>query len=62
MGSREVRGIHISDHTVIISIIKIIYPMFFILKTYFKKIENIAHKKKINNNNNKIIPKINPNK
>ena len=26
MGSREVRGIHISDRTVIISIIKIIYP------------------------------------
>jgi len=29
VGSREVRGIHISDRTVIISIIKIIYPIFF---------------------------------
>jgi hypothetical protein len=33
VGSREVKGIHIRDRTVLISIIKIIYLIFF----YFSK-------------------------
>jgi hypothetical protein len=48
VGSREVKGIHIRDRTVLISIIKIIYLIFFYFSKkfkdiFFKKIKNIAH-------------------
>jgi hypothetical protein len=50
VGSREVRGIHISDRTVIISIIKIIYPIFFNFeKQTFE--ENLEHNSDTNRRN-----------
>jgi len=59
-----VRGIHISDRTVIISIIKIIYPIFFNFEkqTFEENLNSYTDEIISEIISNKHIPKINPNK